>query len=408
MKTTKATIEDVLVSSHSGFACSKLYETTEKEGVFHMRPNNIGYWGKISFKKKVFIQKSKIEPSKVGVMKGQILFNNTNSKELVGRAVFVSEDIDAGFSNHLTRLIVDETEIDPRWLTYQINKLWSEGYFLRICRKWIGQAGVDMKMLKSIEIEYPDLAKQKSIADKLDSVFVEVDNGIVSVEKSSSKSNALKQSVVGDIFTQPHFVGKKLSDIAEVNPRKDFETLKASDEVSFVPMDSVDDVTGTITKKLTRKLDAVSKGYTFFRNGDVIFAKITPCMENGKCAVANDLMNDVGFGSTEFYVVRANENVLPEYLWIFLRQESVRNEASTHFTGAAGHKRVPKNFMDNLEIPVPIKNGKLDLSEQRCVVDELGKVSLFSEKLNGLLIKQKGYFTNLRSSVLNQSFQMET
>ena len=119
-------------------------------------------------------------------------------------------------------------------------------------------------------------------------------------------------------------------------------------------------------------------------------------------------MNDVGFGSTEFYVVRANENVLPEYLWIFLRQESVRNEASTHFTGAAGHKRVPKNFMDNLEIPVPIKNGKLDLSEQRCVVDELGKVSLFSEKLNGLLIKQKGYFTNLRSSVLNQSFQMET
>jgi type I restriction enzyme S subunit len=408
MKTTKATIEDILISSHSGFACSKQYETTEKEGVFHMRPNNIGYWGKINLTKKVFIQKSKIEPSKVGVTKGQILFNNTNSKELVGRAVFVSEDIDAGFSNHLTRLIVDETQIDPRWLTYQINKLWSEGYFLRICRKWIGQAGVDMKMLKSIEIEYPELAEQERIADNLDKVFVGIENGVAFVEKTSSKSNALKQSVVSDFFAQSNFVDHKLSDIAEINPKKDFEALKPSDEVSFVPMDSVDDVTGTITKKLTRKLDTVSKGYTFFRNGDVIFAKITPCMENGKCAVVSELTNSVGFGSTEFYVVRANENILSEYLWLFLRQEGVRSEAKTHFTGAAGHKRVPKSFMDNLEVPVPMKNGKPDLVEQRRIVDELGKVSVFSEKLNDLLRKQKGYFSNLRSSVLSRSFQMQT
>src|SRR3989344_1693431 len=162
---TKGKIEDVLISAQSGFACSKVYEASEQIGVLHLRPNNIGYWGSLNLSKRVYIQSNKTDPSKVGIRKGQLLFNNTNSKELVGRTVYVNEDIDAGYSNHITRLIVDNSRINPRWLTNYLNKLWADEYFFRICKKWIGQAGVDTKMLKSIEIEYPSLEEQKSVAD---------------------------------------------------------------------------------------------------------------------------------------------------------------------------------------------------------------------------------------------------
>lgn len=254
----------------------------------------------------------------------------------------------------------------------------------------------------------PDIEVQRCVAEKLDKVIVQIEQGLSSVAKNNIQTNIFKQSILAATFSIDGLVNKKLFDIAEVNPRKDFGTLKSSDDVSFVPMDSVDDITGVITKERTKKLGAVSNGYTSFRNGDVLFAKITPCMENGKCAVARDLTNNVGFGSTEFYVIRPKSDILPEYLWAFLRQERVRNEAKTHFTGAAGHKRVPKDFMENLEIPVPMRDGKPDTQEQRRIVDELGNVSTMSEKLSNLLIEQERSFTYLRSSVLNQTFQMQT
>jgi type I restriction enzyme, S subunit len=95
-------------------------------------------------------------------------------------------------------------------------------------------------------------------------------------------------------------------------------------EISFVPMPAVDDVTGTIQEHETRRLGEVKKGYTHFADGDVIFAKITPCMENGKAAVAADLINGIACGSTEFHVLRSNGSVLPDYVYRYLRQQSYR------------------------------------------------------------------------------------
>ena len=254
----------------------------------------------------------------------------------------------------------------------------------------------------------PDLAEQKRIAGKLEQVFRASNEGGVLTQKDETRAENLAQSITLGAFSGAGLVETKLAVVAEINPRKDFGTSKGSDEVSFVPMEAVDETTGTITGKQTRKMSAVSKGYTFFRDGDVIFAKITPCMENGKCAVARDLKNAMAFGSTEFYVVRANASVLPEYLWHFLRQESVRREAQKHFTGAAGHKRVPKQFLEELNIPIPFKGGEPDLTEQKRIVDELSMVLAASAQLKRLFEKQRNQFVALRSSVLNDSFAMQT
>ena len=146
-----------------------------------------------------------------------------------------------------------------------------------------------------------------------------------------------------------------ISEVAAVNPRRD-ALLRSMDDrlvATFVPMAAVDEVSGTIAKPEVKTLGELRKGFTPFVENDVIFAKITPCMENGKSAVANGLVNGLGFGSTEFHVVRSGPRVLPEWLWFFLRQRSVREEARRNFRGSAGQQRVPADFLRQLVVPVP-------------------------------------------------------
>ncbi|HCE21058.1 MAG TPA: type I restriction endonuclease subunit S, partial [Hyphomonas sp.] len=121
-------------------------------------------------------------------------------------------------------------------------------------------------------------------------------------------------------------------DVAEINPRKSVD-LERDESVTFVPMAAVNEVSGTIVEGVSRPLHEVNQGYTQFANGDVIFAKITPSMENGKSAVAIGLENGIGFGSTEFHVLRSRGAVLPEYLWRFVRQKAFREDAQKVMSG---------------------------------------------------------------------------
>jgi type I restriction enzyme S subunit len=160
----------------------------------------------------------------------------------------------------------------------------------------------------------------------------------------------------------------RLADVCDINPRLPRNHGITDDTlVSFVPMAAVDELTGTIAAPQTRSFAEVKKGYTSFRETDVLFAKITPCMENGKAALAQSLVGGVGFGSTEFHVLRAGPQVLPEWLRYFVRREEFRREAKRNFTGTAGQQRVPTTFISDSEIPVP------PLAEQRRIVDLLSR-----------------------------------
>lgn len=149
-------------------ACSKKYEVKDGNGIPHLRPNNIGYYGLLNFSKLVHMPKEMVDLEKYSLKSGDVLFNNTNSKELVGRASLVKEDLNYAFSNHITRLRVNPSLLMPEWLVASLNYLWLEGHFLRICRKWIGQAGVNTKMLKSVKIFLPPLDEQKQIVSYLE------------------------------------------------------------------------------------------------------------------------------------------------------------------------------------------------------------------------------------------------
>lgn len=139
-----------------------------------------------------------------------------------------------------------------------------------------------------------------------------------------------------------------------LNPKKGQDNrLRLGIKVSFVPMSAITE-NGDIDVSEVKLYDEVKTGFTYFSENDVIFAKITPCMENGKGAVAMNLYNGIGFGSTEFHVIRPVEGVSNPYWLYFLTSFNIfRSDAVASMTGSAGQRRVPATFLENYKISIP-------------------------------------------------------
>lgn len=193
----------------------------------------------------------------------------------------------------------------------------------------------------------------------------------------------------------------KLGDIVQVNPKLPTKNLVSDEnEVQFLPMKLVEEVIGKIHLSETRKYKEVQKSsYTSFIDGDVIFAKVTPCMENGKIAVVGGLKNGLGFGSSEFHVIRPSESVNNQYLFNYIVQNRFRNEAQHEMTGAVGLRRVPRQFIENYQFPLP------PLEQQHAIVSKLEE--LFSELDKGIeqLKTAQQQLKTYRQAVLKWAFE---
>jgi len=158
-----------------------------------------------------------------------------------------------------------------------------------------------------------------------------------------------------------------LTTLAQLNPRQFTAPATNEDPVSFVPMKAVEEETGRLDPTESRPWGQARKGYTPFQEGDVVFAKITPCMENGKYAVAKGLVGGRAVGSTELFVIRPGASLDAKYLLHFLFSAEVRRAAKANMRGAAGQLRVPLSFFQNLAVPF------VDLETQRLVVKEIDR-----------------------------------
>lgn len=197
-KTIKYSVEDLSIKIGSGFACGKSNEKVD--GYVHLRTHNIDTSGNLNFDLLIKIDEKKINYNKATLKKGDILFNNTNSVELVGKTAYVNRDYDYAYSNHLTKIKVNTELISPKFLTSVFINLHKQGYFARICKKWIGQAGVNTSVLKSTLIDVPSISDQKKIVKRLD-IINSASNTILTKQSSTLEYlEGLRQSLLDVAF----------------------------------------------------------------------------------------------------------------------------------------------------------------------------------------------------------------
>ncbi|MFW5720764.1 MAG: restriction endonuclease subunit S [Bacteroidota bacterium] len=173
----------------------------------------------------------------------------------------------------------------------------------------------------------------------------------------------------------------KLKRIAEINPSKP----KPKNEnilISFIGMADISN-DGKLLSSKKKLFSEVKNGFTSFKNGDILIAKITPCFENGKGILANNLYNEIGFGSTEFHVVRVNKGISNKYIYYHTQSYKLRKIGESNMTGTAGQKRVPRDFIKNYKLPIP------PLPEQQKIAQILSTWDQAIEKTEQLIEKKQ-------------------
>ena len=195
----------------------------------------------------------------------------------------------------------------------------------------------------------------------------------------------------------------RLADCCRIKPPKSEakKLLSENDFVSFVPMNNLGIDSKDIVLDEDRALADVSGSYTYFADNDVLLAKITPCFENGKLGIARGLTNGIGFGSSEFIVFRAKADLMPEYLYYFLLQPGFRESGKAVMTGAVGHKRVPKEYIENTAIQLP------PLPEQKRIVAILDKAFAAIEEARAKTEQNLKNARDLFDSYLQQVFSQQ-
>lgn len=265
--------------------------------------------------------------------------------------------------------------------------------------------GLNMAQIRSIRIPLPPLDEQKRIVTKLDKVLADLDQVTENTKDSLNEIDALWSVSIDNSFSlinpsDSEFEIVKLGDVADFRPPKKQakEVLDDKDEVTFMGMNALGELEIDESLMDQRSLSDVYSSYTYFRDGDILLAKITPCYENGKLSIAKNLKNGVGFGSSEFMVIRPGKDLVPEYIQYFLAQNSIRFQAINNMTGSVGHKRVPEDFIKSLEI------ARISRNEQNRIVAKLNGIKVDVEALK---LKKKNTLSDaskLRSSILSAAF----
>lgn len=294
----------------------------------------------------------------------------------IGKVGIIPDSFDGANLTENAAKITDINGINQKYLLWVLN---SEFAQLQMKDSTISttQPKLALFRIENIEIPIPPLAEQQRIVERIESLFAKLDEAKEKAQTVLDSFETRKAAILHKAFTgeltakwrEAHGVGMEswesvpLSNVCTVNPKKvDTKNLPDELEVSFFPMPALSEIYGEITEPQTRPLKDVRNGFTNFSEGDVVFAKITPCMENGKSAVIGKLINGIGFGTTEFFVLRCSDKLYNRFVYHLVRGKSFRDKAKAVMTGAVGQQRVPKSFLENYLLHLP------EVDEQKEIV----------------------------------------
>lgn len=233
-----------------------------------------------------------------------------------------------------------------------------------------------------VVVPYPNIKVQKKIVSFLAEKTAQIDQAIALKQQQIEKLGEYKQIVIQNAVTKglnpnapmknsgvewigdipEHWEMVSIKRIAKISPKVDLSNYKLDEKVTFLPMEKVSS-NGDIDCEILKPIREVKQGFTAFKKNDVILAKITPCFENGKGALLDKLETEIGYGSTEFHVLRASKRIKAYYLYLITHSSNFLTLGEAMMTGSAGQKRVPTDFVANYQFPLP------PMSEQQQIIE---------------------------------------
>lgn len=289
----------------------------------------------------------------------------------VGKAAYA--DFDYAINQDMTCLIPDE-RINPRYLFIVASQLTE---WIARDAQGIGVKGVTQKYVSELKIPVPPLNVQEEIVTEIEN-YQRIVNGAKQVVTNYRPS----------VHVDPTWEETTVGNICQLNPLKsETKDLPSDTVVSFVPMADISENEMLFVPQTTKKLCEVYTGYTYFRNNDVLLAKVTPCFENGKSGVARNLENGVGFGSSEFYVLRPNnEKVFSEFIYYTICSRKFIEQGKNHMSGTGGLQRLTKEYLLSYPIFVPPMNVQQEIIKavniEMAIIDQNKRlIEIFENKI---------------------------
>lgn len=346
-------IAELIVRDDAGFACAK--SKLVPDGVVHLRPFNIGPTSDLVFDEVYKVPRSEVPVDKCALLEGDILFNNTNSVELVGKTALVRNNLEYGFSNHLTRIRVDRDKVEPGYFAYWLQKLYAAGYFRSHSTQWVSQAAFRVADLRKLTISLPSLSEQRRIVDILDRA--------ASIQKLRKQAQAKAQEIIpalfvdmfGDPATNPK--GWHVTTIKALLKSADYgSSAKAAADGPGLPMLRMGNVTvnGNLNLENLKyvELAAAERERYLLDAGDILFNRTNSKELVGKTGLWDGRYEAVH--ASYFIRLRLDRNqMLPEVLWAFMNLPSTKKRLFAMARGAIGQSNINMRELGAINVFVP-------------------------------------------------------
>lgn len=358
----------------------------ESEGTLVLRSSNIQN-KKLAFEDNVYVRKE--IPEKLRTQKNDILICARNgSRALIGKNALIDESAEGVSFGAFMSIFRSEYN---SYLSKVFNSAlfeYQSGTFLTATINQLTTGN-----LNSFEVPLPPLTERNQISNFLDHETRKIDHLIEKQQQLIELLKEKRQAVISHAVTKgldpnvqmkdsgvewlgevpEHWDTTKIKYVAELTPKKSEVSSNDNRLCTFVPMEKLK--LGSLIKDEEKPISEVIGGYTYFKNGDLLLAKVTPCFENKNMVVASDLKNGIGFGSSEIYVLRANHKVNTQFLYYRLQEDQFMELGTGAMTGAGGLKRVPSEFLNNFQFALP------PLSEQIAITKYLNQYLIKNEYL---------------------------
>lgn len=270
--------------------------------------------------------------------------------------------------------------------------------------------------LGKVIIPIPDSEEQDEISKFINKKIFKIDSIITDKEKLITLLEEKIQAIITEAVTKglnpnvkmknsgvewigeipEHWEIHRLREVCLINPNKSELTMNKELEVTFVPMENIVSA-GAVDTSITKDISEVYNGYTYFREEDIIMAKVTPCFENGNISVVNGLANEIGFGTTELHVLRAKRDINNKFLYYLLQSNRFRLEGIASMYGVAGLKRIPVEFIKNYKFALP------NIEEQKAIVEQIDKTISEINSVNGSIKEQIEKLKEYRQSLISEA-----